>query len=104
MHTRPKLETNLIDQFNSVKDDVKTDTDIYSMFEVASQSNKMLPNAEDRRDLFDMLVEKVVNVRMSAEFNAYNEKFVVRGSTKTNTTGLDTRKGLASHGVKKGKN
>jgi hypothetical protein len=77
--TVEKLQNDL-DVTATAKQSILQDNQLIRKFMECSKDNTCLEEAEEKKKIYDELVEKVVNARFSEEFRAYRAEFTARGS------------------------
>ena len=84
------------DPVGTSKLQIKEDKKLWNEFDsISSATNNKLCSGNERKGLYDELIEKVLNTRFSQEFRRYWEKYIVRRS-KVHRLNQTTREGLKS--------
>ena len=96
--TERKLSTKKVN-VGGTKLEILEDTKLWDMFnDISNSKNNSLCKNDERKKLYNALLEKVLNARITQEFRRYQEKYIARNS-RENRLGLMTRPELKSIGT-----
>ena len=92
--TQQTMKTEKTD-INLTKLNIQEDESLWKMFDSVASGRNILSEQKKRKSIYDQLLKKVLNARITEEFIKYKEKYIARKSSD-NRTNLSLRGKLKS--------